>query len=1072
MNFFQITQTYLKAFQLRVQKSTAAGSKSLEMATRPEVDSYVKNLIAFCKSAETQLTVHHDIQYTVGSRPDWRVEDDATFGVFFFGDHKDTNFTNQFTLSAGEKVQIQRYLDFGRPVFVFDGLEFLIFKDSIETAERFELIKKPVLKDDDWAASIIDDGIVQKLKNLLNNPGFRQWSETELIEQLALRAKNVSSDISLLLSAPIGSGLDAEEELLIVSLHKLKKTIVEHHDPSLSNEKACSDFIAQVLTFGLFYAHTRNDFDSGKPDARLEKIKSFWKIESLDNYAKNLRPFFTIIKILSTSLLKNNVLSHFYNDIAGVLSHAEYMGTEKGPQDFHTLFEKFLEKFDKETKFDRGAFYTPPDLAKWMVRVSNEVAKISFGSGILDSAEKIIDPCCGTGSFLEALFTELKEDGKSFPSLVGFEILPAPYALSHYRLSEIIDEKLEQDISIILTDTLSDKLLDSVKIISNGFDDEAVEAINFSKPPLKFIFGNPPSAPIPKTTAPRTIIQKQIDDFRPPKKERVGRQNTQKALQNEAFLFLRWCCERLISSSGGLLSIVLPGAFIDSTSFLHARKWMLKHFDELYLLEIDHDLRVGQASHSLFNVQQGRLILIATLKEVAAKVENDIGAEVFHLDIRDLKYTEKLNFLNSPINLQKFAKIDILEPNYKYIPTGDFDGELWNKCTPLLTLKSENGIFKAKCSGIKLSPSSILFHTQRPILLRRSIEIGNKSTSVSEILPKWFSGQRKPPKSVKFSDDVRQEVASAATQTQLVKRYQFRPFLSGWFLDSDKIYAALKPLGGGTRDRPEVRGAIEAKAIGIAIAPAPKDVSKSLTRFACFVWNVPDNDLAARGNGMIYLNLFPQSKGEEPTCNIEQEVLNDFSFSENPSKSLLYYAYGILSSQTYLDFFDVALFTKSDAKNPPRVPFTTSLDIRKEVTRLGKGIADCENFEQAHETLHSITSCWPGNIQDFKLTKSSYDNENETLLLHGASDEEIKVHGVSPDVMDLHIMGHGVIEKWLRERTFAYLRRTFIPADLMSLQDTISRIQSQINLINELNPIVEKMLLSGTIKQFDQGERN
>ena len=83
---------------------------------------------------------------------------------------------------------------------MFDGLEFLIFRDNIETAERFELIKKPVLQGSDWATSPIDDGVVQKLKNLLNNPGFRQWSETELIEQLALRAKNVSLDISLLLS--------------------------------------------------------------------------------------------------------------------------------------------------------------------------------------------------------------------------------------------------------------------------------------------------------------------------------------------------------------------------------------------------------------------------------------------------------------------------------------------------------------------------------------------------------------------------------------------------------------------------------------------------------------------------------------------------------------------------------------------------------------------------------------------------------------------------------------------------------------------------------------------------------
>lgn len=1065
MKFVNITKSYLKAFQAQVLASKLGGAKSLEMATRPEVDAFVKELIKLCKLKDSQINVHHDVQYTKGSRPDWRIEDVATFGIFCFGDHKDTNLNSPFSLSANEKIQIQRYLDFGRPVFVFDGLEFIVFQNSLDAPERFSLIQKPALESEDWSSREISDSIGQRLKDLLNNPGFRRWTETELIEQLALRAKHVSEDICHLLLAPLGSGLNPHEEELMVALDDLRKTIVAHHDPSLSHEKACSDFIAQVLTFGLFYAHTRHQIDSNEPEARLKKIKDFWRVQNLGEHAKLLKPFSTIITLLSTTLIKNNVLSQFYDEVAAVLSHAEYMGTENGPQDFHILFEKFLEKFDKKTKFDRGAFYTPPNLAKWMVRASNEIANLEFGSGILENAEKIIDPCCGTGSFLEAAYLELNSGKHKFPDLVGFEILPAPYALAHYRLSQVVEKADLGTLSIILTDTLSDQLLSMVKSGSNGFSDELVDANKLSTPPLRFIFGNPPSAPIPKITAPRNAIRKQIDDFRPPQKDRSGRQNTQKALQNEAFLFLRWCCERLVLSSGGMLSVVLPGAFVDSTSFVYARLWMLKKFSAIYVVEIDHDLRVGQASDSLFNVQQGRVVLIATLK--TSDEEKPSVADVYHYDLRNSKIAEKKSFLNSVANLNDFEKIEVPKPNFKFIPIGDFDGELWNKCIPLLNINQAKGIFKAKCSGIKLSPSCILFHTQKPILVRRSVEIGANQNPVPTLIEKWFSGQQKPPKSNKFSDDVRREVSAAAKLTSKIKRYQFRPFLSGWFLDSEKVYNALKPVGGGTRSRPEVRAAIEASATGIAIAPAPKDISQTLTRFACFVWNVPDNDIAARGNGMIYLDLFPQAKGQKPSSNIEGDVLSAFQFSGSPSKALLYYIYGILSSKAYLNMFDVALFTKSDAKNPPRIPFASDEDERKKITALGKLIAECENYDLPHQQLESISFHWPDGLEGTELSSYDYDNENEVLILTSQTQEKVKILGVSADVVDLHMMGHGVLEKWIREHKFSYLRRTFQKDDLLAFCETISRIQTQVDLIEALNPLVETVLSSGKFNQFE-----
>nr|QKQ36002.1 hypothetical protein HPE44_16730 [Escherichia coli] len=117
-----------------------------------------------------------------------------------------------------------------------------------------------------WEDCPISPDVEIEFRKLLNNPGFRQWSEAELIEQLAVRAKELSAELIILLNAPAQSGIDSNENKLIDSLHELKKNLIsDHHDKSLSDDISCASFIAQVLSFGLFYAHTKKIGKSIQP---------------------------------------------------------------------------------------------------------------------------------------------------------------------------------------------------------------------------------------------------------------------------------------------------------------------------------------------------------------------------------------------------------------------------------------------------------------------------------------------------------------------------------------------------------------------------------------------------------------------------------------------------------------------------------------------------------------------------------------------------------------------------------------------------------------------------------------
>ncbi|GGZ19849.1 N-6 DNA methylase [Shewanella chilikensis] len=1058
MSFDKITESYLKSFQEVCKATYSSGVNSIELASRPVVHRYIESLINLFKSDFSEIVIHHDVNYTKHDRPDWRLEDPSTFGIYCFGDHKSLSIDKEFSLTKSEKKQIERYISLGRPVFVFDGLEFLFFEKDIENPKREQLIPKPANLSSDWDKISANPSVEIEFRNLINNPGYRRWTESQLIEQLAVRARTLSEELKDLLCAPIGSGASTAEEHLIVALHSLKGIIEKHHDPSLSDINSCSDFIAQVLTFGLFYAHTRNPINESSPKERRVAIGEFWNSSATDDAASKLRPFKSIIDELSGVVKGQNILSDWYAEVLGVLAHAEFMGTEKTELDFHALFETFLDKFDSRTRFDRGAFYTPSVLSNWTVEFTKQLCEKHFSGNIFEIADKIIDPCCGTGSFLEALFRENKEESNC--KLVGLEILPAPYALAHYRMFEVekqLSSKL--NIEILLTDTLSDYILDSATSIDEGFSKERERAASSCKPPIKIVIGNPPSSNHPANSAPRTKIDSLLNDFRPPKSEISDRQNIQKALNNEAFRFLRWCCERILENGEGIVSLILPGAFTRAISFKYARKWIAEQFDHIYVFEIDGDARTNDAIQSIFSVLQGRMVLFCV------KTSESANFNLIHYkDITEKSKGDKLRFLQSTLDIDTLDVFNVSEESYAFAPSKKYPKEKWAKYWPLTKTSCSEGIFKVKCSAVKLAPSAMLFHTSEPMLLRRTQELGNAKISNSVLIKKWFSGQKRPPSSAKLTVDVKSKLLKAA-QNKVVSSYNFRPFVYGKVLNDDDLFSALSAApGGGTRARPEVRKAFMEGAVGISFSPSTIDLGSTLTRFSSFSWALPDNDIVARGNAMIYCDQFSfrtKSGDLEVSSNLNPRVESLFYFSENVQRSALYYIYAVSSSSSYLDSFEGVLYGPSNPVSPPRIPIASDLQIRKMLTMLGEELALLENPDYCPEHSRTLSPVQPIPA-NFRLNRHSYDASTNSLLLIGEQGT-ITIDNVPEFIFGLKISGHNVVDKWLREKNTNYFRKDFGNIELEELISLLNRVELQFGVLSKIDPIVEKMILDDNV---------
>lgn len=1086
MSYQSICRRYLDQFQQLAIEARSSGASSIELATRPAVDTFIRQALAEVWGAPgPQPRIHHDtrLRHSVGA-PDWRIEDRDHLGVYAYIDQKDLNERAQFQLSVPEQAQMRRYLELGAPVVVFDGIEFILLhlddNGSVSVDRRLSIIEKPLRLDVAWSSQRLNLEVPAFLAGLLSRSARRQWAEDELIEHVAIRARSMSDAISELLVRPLGSGQTILENDVQSQLYELQSLLSSHHDPSLRLEQACADFIAQTLSFGLFYIHAQMRQERPEKVTPELRGREFWHQMASDDAAGRLAPFSALHSILAEALTAENSLSNWYLEIERLLSHADIVGVEAGQTDFHSLFERFLAVFDPQVRFDRGAFYTPASLASWLA--SAAIGVHSHASWAVVEQVRVLEPCCGTGSILEQIM-QLPVWENVEVAFYGLEILPAPFALAHYRISQMQTDR-SRPVHLLLTDTLSDALHENSDNYSNDFVRHQNRARSLVGQEIQIVVGNPPSVATSVSSAGRERIDALMEDFRPPESQRSTRQNTLQALNNEAYRFLRWCCDISMQSSAGSVALVLPGAVAAAISLQAARLWLLQAFDEIWILEFDDDLRTGIRSESLFNVQQGRCALVGVRQKVKAnsyvshkQQDGDAVTElarVFHCDIRSFSVKEKIRYLAAGFDSSQFSEVVPRGPRYALSPV-EPDASAWTDCWPITDTSSEGGIFRGKCSGLKLAPTALLFHSDGAQLEARTRSISrDQNAPYAEIKQQWFAGQQKPPSESKFSRDVRIALSNVASED--IVGYSYRPFVSGSVVVNAGLFDALAATpGDGLRTRPELLAAFSEGAVGLAIAPNPAAVGESLVRFASFAWSLPDNDLVARGNAMIYCDKMPEERHRgsdwDPTVrrNTGTAIQEVFSHCDSVDLAVLFYVYAVLSSNTYRNAFLGALFRPTDKEAPIRIPIPREEAVRLNLVELGHRLAKLEHPGAVYEIPRGMAVKWLSEADEFELVRWRLDAETETLALLSQGRVEAEIHGCTAAEFELVIAGHNVLQGWLRERKAAYLRRTFRRSDADALLSVVARLKLQFDVIGEIDPLVADMLETRAILRHPRG---
>ncbi|MBI5383713.1 MAG: N-6 DNA methylase [Verrucomicrobia bacterium] len=185
------------------------------------------------------------------------------------------------------------------------------------------------------------------------------------------------------------------------------------------------------------------------------------------------------------------------------------------------FYEPFLEAFDPQLREEFGVWYTPEEIVRYMVARVDRTLREDFHrpAGLADPDVVVLDPCCGTGAYLvevlrtihryhaeeEALgASQAAQQAKQAARerVFGFELLPAPYVVSHLQLGLLLqklgaplDEATHERAAVYLTNALTGwtPTRDPKQIVMRELEAER-DAANHVKQDQRIlvILGNPP----------------------------------------------------------------------------------------------------------------------------------------------------------------------------------------------------------------------------------------------------------------------------------------------------------------------------------------------------------------------------------------------------------------------------------------------------------------------------------------------------------------------------------------------------------------------------------------------------
>ncbi|MBK6765030.1 MAG: N-6 DNA methylase [bacterium] len=645
----------LKNYLKSLQEKIALGDDT-EHTHRPAIQGLLE-------SFGKELLVSNDPKQIKVGAPDFVIRRKVRGQIHLPVGYVETKKVGEELSKIEKSEQLERYLQLPNLILT-DYLEFRWYVKG-EKRRTVRLAKKSGKK-----IKILKDGEAE-LTELLESFLAQDVREINSPKELASRMAGLCKNIDRVITNTFADGTPSE------LMQDLKSAFERTLLPDITDAQF-ADMFAQTLGYGLFAARIQH------ADAPLSPPKSadglggrpeFTRTGAAREIPKS-NPFLrNLFETMHSTSLEDEPFIGFVDDLTAVLAHsdieailASFGKRTKQEDPILHFYETFLSEYDPKERKRRGVYYTPEPVVSYIVRSVDILLKEKFGlkDGLADTSTievevkegdkfvkrklpkiLILDPACGTGTFLYAVvdlirnrFMERNDAGSwqafvkdhLIPRIYGFELQMAPYAVAHLKLAmqlagHDLDPKLrekwgyeiekDQRLHVYLTNSLEETIYEAeeffgtMRIISQEANAAATVK---NRLPIMVVLGNPPYSGHSANSGP--WISKLIKDYYFVDGEPLGEKNP-KWLQDDYVKFLRYGQWRIAqwavgdTRAEGILAFITSHGYLDNPTFRGMRRSLQRTFDELYLLDLHGNSKKKEQSpdggkdENVFDIMQG-----------------------------------------------------------------------------------------------------------------------------------------------------------------------------------------------------------------------------------------------------------------------------------------------------------------------------------------------------------------------------------------------------------------------------------------------------------------------------------
>lgn len=843
-----------------------------------------------------------------------------------------------------------------------------------------------------------------------------------------------------------------------------------------------ADMFAQTIAYGLFAARVnteesvvfrRQDASKAIPRSNPFLRRLFSKVAGPD---LDDEPFVGLVDDLAQLLDET--------DIKAVLK--DFGKRTRRVDPIVHFYETFLAAYDPALREMRGVYYTPESVVSYIVSSVDELLKSRFdcSEGLADTSRVqyettdkkgkakmqeaprvlILDPACGTGTFLATVITDIRTSFEErdaagkwrpyvseyvLPRLFGFELLVAPYAVAHLKLGMLLaaqdmDEKErsawgyefqpDERLDVYLTNSLEKAARKSELLFGQFISDEANAASEIKQErPIMVVLGNPPYSGHSANKG--TWISELVADY---KKEIPGLDKPAQAkwLQDDYVKFIRFGQWRIDSTGCGILAFITNHGYLENPTFRGMRRRLMESFSEIYILNLHGSLKKKEIApdaiedKNVFDIQQGVAIGL-----FVKKPDDVAAAKVFYKDLWGSR-PHKYEWLNDHSWAStEWTEIHPEEEFFLFVPRDTDLKDEFEIGMSLRDIMNETG---------DPAPGIVTTHDQFAISwtaeeAKDKIQrfLNTKDEDEARSIWKLCSQEQWN------YDRAKKALAKGEWESEL-KRILYHPFDWRWTVFDPNVAVhrrlrIMKHMLSGSNLALATTRAVEIGR-GFEHALCTRDLIQHHTvsskevnyLFPLYVMAEEDFDNQGKlelseGKQVPRHNLSPEFV-ELVQTNVELTTLpqgrGDLDSTVGP-EDLFAYIYAILHSRSYR-----SRYTQSLRLDFPRIPVTTDIDLFRSLVTSGTELIELHLLESP--LVDTPMTSYPvsgSNIVEptfpkFVLSEDDDDQQDSgrSGRLYISKDrpkdgvEGQYFDGVPEKVWNFHIGGYQVCDRWLRDR--------------------------------------------------------